>query len=142
MTTLPSDIRSQIALKLLEWEDDVTPSSMPQLFTEEMLTTHIGKPPCKMAATCMACVWEQYTRRADELIAIAEINRLSAALAVAEGALRPFAKLAGMFNRSVMIEVCEPHPENPSPRIQPMPTSCLDAAAEALATITKEEAGE
>lgn len=34
-------------------------------------------------------------------------------------ALEPFAKLADTFDRTVMIEVCEPDPDNPSPRIQP-----------------------
>lgn len=49
-------------------------------------------------------------------------------LRAAVAALEPFAKLAGKFT-GVMVEVCDPHPANPSGRIQPMMANSFALAA-------------
>lgn len=50
---------------------------------------------------------------------------------VLRGALEPFAGLSGQFSGGV-VEICAPHPDNPSARIEPFPTSKFDAARTAL----------
>jgi hypothetical protein len=62
---------------------------------------------------------------------VKDCERLSAEREGLREALKPFAALDG-FDKSIMIEVCEPHPDNPSPRIQPMPASAILRARAAL----------
>lgn len=71
-----------------------------------------GSPSCPVG-TVEWCTW-----------ATAEIERL-------REALRPFADLADKFT-GPMVEVCDPHPNNPSRTIQPLPAIYLEAAFQAL----------
>lgn len=32
--------------------------------------THVGTPPCKVAATCEACLWDDYLKHADAILAL------------------------------------------------------------------------
>jgi hypothetical protein len=63
-----------------------------------------------------------------------EIEHLQSQLNAATEALRPFAALAGKFSDCV-VEICAPHPENPSPRIEPFDTRHFDAALKTVGSM-------
>lgn len=56
-------------------------------------------------------------------------------------ALEPFAALADKFT-GPMVEVSDPHPENPSRNIQPLPSLYLERAHQALAAAQPQSNGE
>lgn len=60
----------------------------------------------------------------------------------AREALRPFADIARAFGGEAVVEVCRPHPANPSTRIYPMLGADLRKAAEVYASLTQPEKGE
>jgi hypothetical protein len=64
-------------------------------------------------------------------------------LAEAVRLLEPFGRLSDRLpNEGVLVEVCRPHPDNPSPRIEPFLTKHLRAAAAFLLTLTQDAGGE
>lgn len=64
------------------------------------------------------------------------LNRPSSpSLEEVRGVLEPFARLAKQFAGQTIVEVCQPHPSNPSPRIAPLPVSSLEAARTLLTRI-------
>jgi hypothetical protein len=48
------------------------------------------------------------------------------------------AEFSGKFSGSV-VEICAPHPDNPSPRIEPFPTERFQRAASLVARLTGEQ---
>jgi len=60
------------------------------------------------------------------------IKSLLARIEGAEKALEPFANISDAFGPNAVLEVCEPHYQNPSPHIVPVPTSIFRAAAQWL----------
>jgi hypothetical protein len=63
--------------------------------------------------------------RADLRELLAESDRLRSLVEEAKGVVEPFARIAPCFDRHILVEVCEPHPDNPSPRIQPLTVGSL-----------------
>lgn len=49
--------------------------------------------------------------------------------------LKPFAEVAERFQQCHVVEICEPHPDNPSPNILPLPREWFERAADDLEAI-------
>jgi len=72
---------------------------------------------------------------ADAILALISEDRQRLSAEV-EGVLEPFARLAEKFRGHVVLEVCKPHPDNPSRRIAPLMVEMLINAASLYARLT------
>lgn len=72
-------------------------------------------------------------------LALSTLRRQAEGMA---GALEPFAKLGWRFHALSVVEVCEPHPDNPSSNIEPVRIEVLARAHMALSAFRASSTGE
>lgn len=82
---------------------------------------------------CPSTPWPERETLGYALLSCAEErDTLRALVAKLVEALEPFDGLAHKFRAHVVVEVCAPHPDNPSRRIEPLYVSDLESASAAI----------